>query len=155
MSCASYTSLGEYVFLDIRLCDSRRNVSVFHMKVPKNQRLSSLPHSVSSLGHRSYSRNLIFFIPDKMSTSNPPDTYRGPRHQGEYDRLRTQHELVKTAMNRKHVPFMQLNPTAGLDTREQQLDSLLGSLIGGDCKNKALMDHIKAVLKVGRPRVEY
>ncbi|KAI2699499.1 hypothetical protein CBS147332_8385 [Penicillium roqueforti] len=37
-----------------------------------------------------------------MTQSNPPpDTYRGPRHQGEYDRLRTQHDLVKTAMNGK------------------------------------------------------
>ncbi|PTU17394.1 hypothetical protein P175DRAFT_0445685 [Aspergillus ochraceoroseus IBT 24754] len=29
------------------------------------------------------------------------DTYRGPRHAGEYDRLRTQHALVKTSMNGK------------------------------------------------------
>lgn len=36
-----------------------------------------------------------------MTESHPPDTYRGPRHQGEYDRLRTQHDLVKTAMDGK------------------------------------------------------
>ncbi|KAJ5665120.1 uncharacterized protein N7477_007568 [Penicillium maclennaniae] len=36
-----------------------------------------------------------------MTQSHVPDTYRGPRHQGEYDRLRTQHDLVKAAMNGK------------------------------------------------------
>ncbi|KAF3389006.1 hypothetical protein F1880_003265 [Penicillium rolfsii] len=35
------------------------------------------------------------------ATTSVQDTYRGPRHQGEYDRLRTQHELVKTAMHGK------------------------------------------------------
>ncbi|KAL4949378.1 S-adenosyl-L-methionine-dependent methyltransferase [Aspergillus filifer] len=34
-------------------------------------------------------------------TTTVGDTYRGPRHQGEYDRLKTQHELVKTAMHGK------------------------------------------------------
>lgn len=41
------------------------------------------------------------FPPLQMAESHPQDTYRGPRHQGEYDRLRTQHDLVKTAMNGK------------------------------------------------------
>lgn len=36
-----------------------------------------------------------------MSATTPKDPYRGPRHQGEYDRLSTQHELVKTAMHGK------------------------------------------------------
>ncbi|KAJ5409556.1 uncharacterized protein N7487_003915 [Penicillium crustosum] len=36
-----------------------------------------------------------------MATITPEDPYRGPRHQGEYDRLRTQHSLVKTAMHGK------------------------------------------------------
>ncbi|KAJ6101988.1 hypothetical protein N7486_004415 [Penicillium sp. IBT 16267x] len=36
-----------------------------------------------------------------MTESQTKDTYRGPRHQGEYDRLRTQHDLVKTAMHGK------------------------------------------------------
>lgn len=51
-------------------------------------------------------------LPLKMSESHPPDTYRGPRHQGEYDRLRTQHELVKTAMNGKllYCPVDLTNP---------------------------------------------
>ncbi|KAJ5894545.1 hypothetical protein N7495_006236 [Penicillium taxi] len=33
-----------------------------------------------------------------MTESHTQDTYRGPRHQGEYDRLRTQHDLVKASM---------------------------------------------------------
>ncbi|KAJ4854542.1 methyltransferase domain-containing protein [Trichoderma breve] len=36
-----------------------------------------------------------------MAESTIEDTYRGPRHQGEYDRLRIQHELAKTAMQGK------------------------------------------------------
>ncbi|OKL56654.1 hypothetical protein UA08_08297 [Talaromyces atroroseus] len=36
-----------------------------------------------------------------MNVTSTQDTYRGPRHQGEYDRLKTQHELVKTAMHGK------------------------------------------------------
>ncbi|RFU32838.1 hypothetical protein B7463_g3508, partial [Scytalidium lignicola] len=36
-----------------------------------------------------------------MAETVARDTYRGPRHQGEYDRLRTQHDLVKTAMHGK------------------------------------------------------
>ncbi|KGO71393.1 hypothetical protein PEX1_067160 [Penicillium expansum] len=36
-----------------------------------------------------------------MAAITPKDPYRGPRHQGEYDRLRTQHSLVKTAMHGK------------------------------------------------------
>lgn len=34
-------------------------------------------------------------------SATPQDPYRGPRHQGEYDRLKTQHELVKTSMHGK------------------------------------------------------
>ncbi|CAG8027220.1 unnamed protein product [Penicillium salamii] len=36
-----------------------------------------------------------------MSATTPKDPYRGPRHDGEYDRLLTQHELIKTAMHGK------------------------------------------------------
>lgn len=36
-----------------------------------------------------------------MAGNGIEDTYRGPRHEGEYDRLRIQHELAKSAMQGK------------------------------------------------------
>jgi SAM-dependent methyltransferase len=44
---------------------------------------------------------LLLVVSAKMTEVLTLDTYRGPRHQGEYDRLRTQHDLVKTAMQGK------------------------------------------------------